>query len=260
MMASMSEDGWQAFFDADAAAYDGRDYAAPWREVLDLPLGARIVDLGCGTGRHAVAMAARGFRIVGVDFSAGMLARAGSKAQAAGVRVDWIQADLTRFAVGKPFDGAICMLEAGLGFMAVGDDPAQHDLAVLRNARAALRPGARLLLGVSNGYRAIREYSQEDIRSGRFDPVTMLQEHDLAWAADGVERTARVRYRPYLPPEIAALMEHAGFRVEHIWGGTHGRGPIQLDDHMITVVARTASGPGRTAAAERRGRRMTRAW
>jgi SAM-dependent methyltransferase len=239
-------DDWGAYFSATAASYDAEPYAQPWREeaafyleVLDLPPGAAVLDLGCGTGRHAVAFARCGVRAVGVDLAAGMLARARARADAAGVRVEWIQADLVCFATRTPFDGAICMLEAAFGFMTPADDPVDHDLAILRNVHASLKPGARFLLGASNGYKAIRDYTQADVASGRFDPVAMVQEHELSWTApDGTERRARFRVRPYLPPEIAALMRQAGLEVEHVWGGTHGRGPVGLDDYMITVVAR----------------------
>jgi hypothetical protein len=119
------------------------------------------------------------------------------------------------------------------------DDPTAHDLAILRSVHACLRPGARFRLGAANGYRAIRGYTQADVASGRFDPATMIQEHELAWTGpDGTERRAKVRHRPYLPPEIAALMGRAGFRVEHVWGGTRGRDEVGLDDYIVTIVAR----------------------
>jgi SAM-dependent methyltransferase len=237
---------WGAYFSATAGSYDAEAYAQTWQEeaafyleVLDLPPGAAVLDLGCGTGRHAVAIAQRGFRVVGVDLAAGMLARARARADSAGVRVAWVQADLVRLATRVQFDGALCMLEAAFGFMTPADDPVEHDLAILRNVHAALKPGARFLLGASNGYKAIRDYTQADVASGRFDPVAMVQEHELTWTApDGTEQRGRFRVRPYMPPEIGALMRQAGLEVEHVWGGTHGRGPIGLDDYIVTVVGR----------------------
>ncbi len=56
--------------------------------------GLDAIDLGCGTGRHALELAAAGARVTAVDFSEGMLAQARSKPGAANVR--WLQADLTR--------------------------------------------------------------------------------------------------------------------------------------------------------------------
>jgi SAM-dependent methyltransferase len=240
------ESGWRGYFDATASSYDAEEYAQPWEQeaafyldVLELAPAGRVLDLGCGTGRHAVAIARRGFRVVGVDLSAGMLARAQAKARAAGVGIDWIQADLVRFATLTRFDGALCMLEAAFGFMTPADDPTAHDLAILQNVHACLRPGSRFLLGAANGYKAIRDYTPADVASGRFDPATMIQEHELTWSGpDGAERRVKVRHRPYLPPEIAALMERAGLRVEHVWGGTLGRGAVGLDEYTVTVVAR----------------------
>ncbi|MCB0125992.1 MAG: class I SAM-dependent methyltransferase [Caldilineaceae bacterium] len=45
-------------------------------QELDIASGGRILDVGCGTGRHAVELARRGYQVTGLDFSAGMLAEA----------------------------------------------------------------------------------------------------------------------------------------------------------------------------------------
>jgi ubiquinone/menaquinone biosynthesis C-methylase UbiE len=58
--------------------------------------GARALDLGCGTGSHALALAARGLDVVGVDFVPGMLARAGQKADLLGLTLELVEHDLTR--------------------------------------------------------------------------------------------------------------------------------------------------------------------
>jgi SAM-dependent methyltransferase len=269
---AVPENGWRGYFDATASSYDAEEYAQPWEQeaafyldVLGLAPGGRVLDLGCGTGSHAVATARRGFRVVGVDLSAGMLARAQAKARAVGVGVDWIQADLVRFATLVRFDGALCVLEAAFGFMTSADDPTAHELAILRNVHACLRPGARFLLGAANGYKAIREYTQADVASGRFDPATMIQEHELAWTEpDGAERRVKVRHRPYLPPEIAALMERAGLQVEHVWGGTRGRGArhvdgvrpaVHRDAHEDVAHVPVLGGEARGLVAEDQGRR-----
>jgi malonyl-CoA O-methyltransferase len=70
-------------------------------ELLGDVHGLRIADLGCGTGRHALAMAAAGARVVAVDFSAGMLSKARAKGEDAGVQ--FLRHDL---ASGLPFVSA----------------------------------------------------------------------------------------------------------------------------------------------------------
>ncbi len=88
----MLETDWKAFFDAYAPQYMQESFTTDTvREVdfiveeLALPIGSRILDMGCGTGRHSVELARRGYRIVGVDLSAGMLAEARKAAEAATV-------------------------------------------------------------------------------------------------------------------------------------------------------------------------------
>jgi hypothetical protein len=131
------------------------------------------------------------------------------------------------------------MLEAALGLITVRDDPYQHDLAILANVNRALKPGARFILGLSNGYKTIRDYTQADVESGRFDPVTLVQQNFATWTtAEGEEKQVLVGFRSYLPTEITMLLQQSGFEVEHIWGGTYGRQKINLDEYMITVVAR----------------------
>src|SRR5205085_11178373 len=78
-------------------------------EVLELAPGASILDIGCGTGRHSIELAKRGYRVTGVDISSGMLAEAEKAAQEANVVVEWIWSDATQFQATKQFDAAICL-------------------------------------------------------------------------------------------------------------------------------------------------------
>jgi ubiquinone/menaquinone biosynthesis C-methylase UbiE len=88
---------WERFFDGHAPAYMDNSFTRNTvREVgfilseLKLPLKSCILDIGCGTGRHAVELAKRGYQITGVDISAGMLQEARKAARKAKVDVVWI--------------------------------------------------------------------------------------------------------------------------------------------------------------------------
>jgi ubiquinone/menaquinone biosynthesis C-methylase UbiE len=92
--------------EADAQAATGR---VGDLMVEHLPPGAQVIDLGCGPGFHSLALAHRGFDVVGVDYADGMLSRARQRTAGSGVRLQ--QADLNRalpFPDGT-FDGAICV-------------------------------------------------------------------------------------------------------------------------------------------------------
>ena len=101
---------WEAFFDAHAPVYEDNVFTRNTvsevdflLEELSLQPGDSILDVGCGTGRHSIELAKRGYAVTGLDLSSGMLARAADAAKAAGVHVDWIHSDATRFSLPHRF-------------------------------------------------------------------------------------------------------------------------------------------------------------
>ena len=246
----MADSAWRAFFDSYAPQYMDEPFTQATaaeveflQEVLDVPAGAAVLDIGCGTGRHAVQLARRGFRVTGLDLSPGMLAEAAAAAAEAGVEVELIEADATAFDLGRVFDAAVCLCEGA--FTLVGrDDPLEHDLSILRNAFRSLRPGAPFVLTAINGLRLIRDATEHQVELGRFDPVTLTQSYDMEWEADDGPHSMPVRERGYVPSELALVCRLAGFEVEALWGGTAGnwgRRPVELDEMEIMAVLRRPS-------------------
>jgi SAM-dependent methyltransferase len=240
---------WQLYFDNHAPVYMEQWYTHGWQaevdffeDVLQLPPASRILDVGCGTGRHAVELARRGYQVTGVDFSAGMLAKARKAAAQVGVTVEWVHCDVLDYRPTTQFDAAICMLEAAFALLTPRQNAIVHDLAILHRVNQALKPGGRFMLHAPNAFKQIRERSQDDIDSGRFDPITMVNECLCTWeTSDGVEHTVSAQIRNYLPTELAAYLQQAGFAVEDMWGGDKPeRRKIQLDEYMIMVSARKA--------------------
>jgi cyclopropane fatty-acyl-phospholipid synthase-like methyltransferase len=243
---------WEEFFDGHAPVYMDNPFTKNTvaevdflLEELKLPPGSRVLDIGCGTGRHAVELARRGYQVTGVDISSGMLAEAEKVAREAGVVVQWVHGDATQFTSAELFEAAICLCEGAFSLLGKDDDPLEHDLAILRQAHAALKPGARFILTVPNGLAKARQFTQEDVESGRFDPLTMVESYTLEWDTSEGKKSMRVRERGYVPTELVMLFRQAGFEVEHIWGGTAGdwgQRQINLDEIEVMVVARKREG------------------
>lgn len=240
---------WQDFFDGHAPAYLDNGFTKNTvaevdflLELFGLPLGSSILDMGCGAGRHSVDLARRGYRMTGVDLSGGMLEQARKNAALAGVEVEWIQADATQFKAHKVFDGAICLCEGAFGLFNLGDDPEAHSRAILHNISAALKREARFVLTTLNPYSKIRQYTQADVNSGRFDPVSLVEIQDEEMSTSG-GKSLQLRYqdRRFFPSELKWMMLETGLRLEHVWGGTAGnwgQRPIDLDEIEYMAVAR----------------------
>jgi len=141
-------------------------------QTLGVHPGESILDLGCGAGRHAIALASRGYAVLGVDISPWLLGVARRRAAQAGAQVRFVQgsvADLpTLLAREGLFDGAIAIGESGLGVLGGW----QKDLAFLKAVRAKLKHGRKLILTTLNGLRRYRKWEEGD---DRFDYVTGIQ-------------------------------------------------------------------------------------
>jgi SAM-dependent methyltransferase len=237
---------WKTFFDAHAPHYMRNCFVTNTLaevdfliEELGLAPGSAVLDIGCGTGRHSIELARRGYRVTGVDLSPGMLAEARKTAADAGVDVEWIASDATRFTPAKAYDAAICLCEGAFGLLGSTDDPIEQPLAVLRTIESALKPGAQVLLTVLNACRLIRLYSQDDVAQGRFDPLTLTESNEMS-PVEG-QPAIPTRERGFAATELRLLAQIAGLEIVHLWGGTAGawnRGPLELDEYEIMVVAR----------------------
>jgi SAM-dependent methyltransferase len=238
---------WEEFFRHEADQYDDEPFTKATEaevaflvEEFALPKGASILDVGCGTGRHSVALAQRGFAVTGIDLSEPMLEKARNRAVAAGVDVTFAKQDAAAFTFEPVFDAAIGLCEGAMGLLGQGDDPIDRDLAVLRNIHAALKPGGRLVINALNVFRVARMVGQEP-EADSFDVMSQTTLNTMTFDTPEGSVEVPCRERMYTPTEFTLMLRSAEFVVEHIWGGTAGnwrRGPMELDEYELMAVAR----------------------
>jgi SAM-dependent methyltransferase len=216
----------------DLAAAREADFLA---RALDLEPGAWLLDAGCGAGRHARALAARGARTVGVDLSAALLA----EARARGGGPVYVRADLRAQPFrASAFRHAVCL------FTSFGYFDAEGDRAQLDELRRVLAPGGRLVLDFLNAPRVVATLVPESRREagGR----TVLERRRVRGGR--VEKDVRVEVpgrpaelwtesvRLYGRAELEALLAGARFAVLAASGDLAG-GPWSADADRLVLAA-----------------------
>jgi ubiquinone/menaquinone biosynthesis C-methylase UbiE len=242
-----SENPWKTFFDQHAPQYMQEVFTRNTAEEinflqreLSLPEGSHILDVGCGTGRHAVGLARLGYRVSGVDISSGMLAEARKNARDAGVSVDWIQSDARDIHLDEQVDAAICLCEGSFGLIGSVHDLHTHEREILQAIHRMLKSGGSLILNAPNGLAKIRAATDEDVQTGRFDPMTLTETFEVEISTQQGMKKIEVLERGFVPSEIGSLLELTGFVPQAIYGGTAGawnRDPVSLDEVEIMAIA-----------------------
>ena len=168
---------WEKFFDAHAPIYEDNVFTKNTvREVdflldeLHLPSGGTVLDVGCGTGRHAIELAKRGNAVTGLDLSSEMLSRAADAATDEDVHVEWIRGNAAQFTFQGRYDAAVCLCEGAFGLLGESDDPIDQPLSILCNVSQSMKPQARAVFTVLNAAAMLRKYQNQDGAGGALIP------------------------------------------------------------------------------------------
>ncbi len=209
----------------------------------------RILDIGCGTGRHAMELARRGYPVTGIDLSANQLARAREKALAAGVAPVFEQRDARAPHFVAAFDLAIMLCEGGFSLM----ETDAMNFAILENAVRALRPGGKFMFTCLNGLFPLARSVKDFVNAGpsgvctletAFDLTTLRMRSQVDFADDaGVTRRLETDERHYLPSELTWYMHTLGMRNVSVFGCTAGdfrKCPPTPDHFELMVLAEKA--------------------
>ncbi len=225
----------------------------------------KILDIGCGTGRHAIELARRGFKVVGIDLSESQLARAREKASAAGLEIDFRRQDARKLLFKEEFDLAIMLCEGAFSLM----ETDEMNFEILRGAADALKTGGKLIFTALNAlfplFHSVEKFcaataagQNAAYKGNSFDLMT-FRDHCVTTFLDddGNSKELASNERYYAPSEIAWLLKSAGFENIGIYGAKLGafsrESKLTKDDFEMlataekkqptTVSSRPASAP-----------------
>ena len=201
--------------------------------ALGLEPGMRVLDVGCGPGRHAHALAERGIAVHGIDVSRTFIELARSTAPDGAT---FERLDARRMAFDAEFDAAICLCQGAFGLMAASG----HDEAVFAGIAGALRPGGRLALSAFSSYFVMRHWEGAD-----FDADTGVNHErtEIRNEAGEVVETS-LWTGCYTPRELRLLAAAHGLSVDAISSvepGAYADSPPTADTvEFLLLATRTA--------------------
>ena len=190
----------------------------------------KIIDIGCGTGRHSIEFSKRGYSITGIDLSESLLEKAREKASQSGLQIDFLRHDARNLPFESQFDAAIMMCEGGFPLM----ETDEMNFEILKNVSKSLKGKSKFIFTTLNGlfplFHSINDFHAEGGGEGNatydsknFDLMT-FRDYNITKVVDdsGVEKELECNERYYVPSEITWLLKTAGFIKIEIFGAKLG--------------------------------------
>ncbi len=207
----------------------------------------KILDIGCGTGRHSIELAKRGYNVTGIDLSECMLEMAKQKAKEAKVKVEFIKADARYLKFEKEFDLALIICEGGFCLM----ETDEMNYMVLQSASRSLKQEGKLILNTLNGlfplFHSVKDFINSNSVDGKsqentFDLMTFREKSIIEVTDDdGNIKKIKCDERYYVPSEITWLLKSLGFKKVDIYGcklGAFSRDDkLTNEDYQMLVIA-----------------------
>ena len=208
---------------------------------------SKILDIGCGTGRHDIELAKRGYNVTGIDLSESMLEKAKEKAEKAAVNLNLQLADARKLQFENQFDLVIMLCEGAFSLM----ETDEMNFEILKNAAKALKKNGKLIFTTLNGlyplFHSVKDFINSNavegvIEGNSFDLMTFRDKSTFEVEDDdGNPMVLNCNERYYVPSEITWLLKSLNFSKIDILGckiGNYSTNDVlTTEDYEMLVVA-----------------------
>jgi 2-polyprenyl-3-methyl-5-hydroxy-6-metoxy-1,4-benzoquinol methylase len=209
----------------------------------------RILDVGCGTGRHSIELSKRGYKITGIDLSKSQLARAKKKAEENNLKIDFQKQDARNLTFSGEFDVAIMLCEGGFPLM----ETDEMNFEILKSVTKSLTEKCKYIFTTLNGlfpiYHSVEKFLKNETeeggatyRSNTFDLMT-FRDNNITEIVDdlGNKKKLECNERYYMPSEITWLLKSLGYKKIDIYGARLGafsrKDKLSTEDYEMLVIA-----------------------
>jgi len=250
------EQWYEKLFENYARTYDNEEFTKGTLgecDFIEKEIGhdksARILDVGCGTGRHTIELVKRGYSVSGIDLSESQLERARQKASEQSLKIEFKRHDARKPHFRGKFDLVIMMCEGGFPLM----ETDEMNFVILQNAARSLKSKGKIIFTTLNGlfplFHSVKDFmAQEKTEGGAeyhdntFDLMT-FRDHNITEVTDdsGNRKSLTCHERYYVPCEITWLLKSLGFKTIGLFGAKLGafsrNDKLTTDDFEMLVVA-----------------------
>ena len=248
---------YEALFENYAEKYDKESFTRGTigecdflEKEFDFRKSLKILDVGCGTGRHSIELTKRGYSVTGIDLSESQLAKARQKAAEQKLSTDFQQHDARNLPFKNEFDVAIMLCEGGFPLM----ETDEMNFEILKNVTHSLKSRCKFIFTTLNGlfplYHSVEEFCDSTSEEGNatyhsntFDLMT-FRDHNITEFEDdaGNKKTLKSNERYYVPSEITWLMKSLGYQKIEIYGAKLGafsrNDKLTTKDFEMLVIAK----------------------
>jgi 2-polyprenyl-3-methyl-5-hydroxy-6-metoxy-1,4-benzoquinol methylase len=247
---------YESLFENYAKKYDDESFAQGTigecdfiEKEIDFNKSLKIIDIGCGTGRHSIELTSRGYTVTGIDLSESQLERAREKARSQNLQIDFQKHDARQLPFKNEYDLALMLCEGAFPLM----ETDEMNYEILRNAATSLKATGKLIFTTLNGlfplFHSVEEFCKSTTaegnatyRSNTFDLMT-FRDFNITSVEDdsGNKKELACNERYYVPSEITWLLKSLGFKKIDIYGAKLGAfsrtDKLNTEDFEMLVIA-----------------------